>query len=612
MPSCISVRLLVVLALISGNLRAQSVASIKKIPDSIGALDFDGPTGVLIRFTKKEEVLNVSYIKLRGKKSYIETVRQELKEDSMLQLKYPISCSDCADPATGRFNRAKYEAHKTSDQSPNVIFKEIPEGNFIPHGDTLIVRFAEDSKYKLDPGDICRNSYWREYVSHGKIKLQQKTDCDALKTQYQYLEPNSRYALMIFLKPPGDVLKLFDLLDESFINLHTNLPKAVAAFKKAQALFDKTRQSQFAISDEEVFFPDFNACTDIYISQIGKYYAEIHKAESARARAVRSFSSSAHLTVLRKNTTLSKFLNFERQAQNKNEVRPGMAIDSLTSFETGLSNLYAEDSVYYTKLLSGAISLRQPVISKFNEQPDSAAANLTTSLNDLNRLRALLNDYYAQNALAVDSPPYSDLQVALDSLIGKLSSALEESKKITEQRGKITKAISQSFESPIILNESTLINNLQTRGQLVLVPDFGLIWYGFIPYNANKQFTSISPYFGVEVNWRPLDKNWPYHSIPYNKWYSLSHWSTMVGVTLISVAYPGKRTDLFSNTSLMLGMGYRLGSAIRIIGGALFFDKYTSYFSINKNLAATPYAGVSIDLDFKKIFEPIVSAFTGH
>jgi hypothetical protein len=89
-------------------------------------------------------------------------------------------------------------------------------------------------------------------------------------------------------------------------------------------------------------------------------------------------------------------------------------------------------------------------------------------------------------------------------------------------------------------------------------------------------------------------------------------WSAMLGITFVSVKESGKRDNLFSGTNLLLGVGYKLTSEVRLTAGAMLFKKYDlNYVSSDTRLAATPFAGVSIDLDLKKFFSSITDVFIG-
>lgn len=600
----------ILLLLLTTHLHGQEIISAKKLSDSSATLDFDKETTLLIKFASKQQVTHVSYIELQGKESFFETVSAGLARDAKLEKKYPFYCTNCADPITGKIDKSKYNHLKQHNTIPRFKFLQIPPANFSSHGDSLIVKFTVDKTYVYNPQDKLNHTYFSDKTKgNGQIKIKEKVKYGDLQRQYFYLKPNSRYALLIFLPNPANVSLIFDQLDQFFHYLPLDPLVALLALLQAQHTYLLIQQKQMKIPypGPYSFFPEFSDCLQTYNGLLAGHYKMIRLSDT-KLQTI-SLSIQDPVRYMYQNDLITSVLAFERARQNAKPPVTGSP-DSLTVFETIASNLFNGDATYFQKITSGALTLRQPVDSKYNERPDSAAKNIVSSLDDLNEFRSILNYYYSVEHHAVDETAFAAFAKALDQWIALLSQSLDLNKKVGDQRLEIKKSIDNVFSAPLLLDESTVINNFQTRGQLTLIPDFGLIYYGFAPFNANSQFMSVSPYLGVEVNWRPLDKNVYFRNIPYKTWYSLHHWSTTVGITLISMAYPGKRTDLFSKTSLMLGMGYRLGSAIRITGGALFFNKYDSYFSLNKSLAVTPYVGLSIDLDFKKIFGSIVDAFT--
>jgi hypothetical protein len=146
------------------------------------------------------------------------------------------------------------------------------------------------------------------------------------------------------------------------------------------------------------------------------------------------------------------------------------------------------------------------------------------------------------------------------------------------------------------ISSTSEIFSFETRVKYRVYPDFGYVYYGF-----KDNFYGVTPYLGFQMELRYLDKNIPFRLIQNRKiWHRLSFNS---GITLASLKKDGKREDLFSGKSLLLGMGFRFSNAIRLTGGIILFNREdTNPLIDDKKLAITPFVGISIDLSLKQMF----------
>jgi hypothetical protein len=158
---------------------------------------------------------------------------------------------------------------------------------------------------------------------------------------------------------------------------------------------------------------------------------------------------------------------------------------------------------------------------------------------------------------------------------------------------------------------STIKQELLTRGKFALTPDFGAIVYGFLP-KGNGAFTGVAPYIGIQINFRSFDKDISFREYTWSmrRWYKPVRWSGMIGLSFNNIQEAGKRENFFGKNNFLLGIGYKLSPAIKIITGGMFFKQYESnYLSQDKKLAVTPYAGISIDADLRTLFQDITNVF---
>lgn len=106
-------------------------------------------------------------------------------------------------------------------------------------------------------------------------------------------------------------------------------------------------------------------------------------------------------------------------------------------------------------------------------------------------------------------------------------------------------------------------------------------------------------FVGSNIYFRPVNKN-----APLSQKGSFSRrFAITIGVTLSSIEdeNAATRTDLFGNSSLVLGAGLRITQSIRVGGGAIVFkESDPNPLVTKKSAAATWYASFSFDIDVAK------------
>jgi hypothetical protein len=113
----------------------------------------------------------------------------------------------------------------------------------------------------------------------------------------------------------------------------------------------------------------------------------------------------------------------------------------------------------------------------------------------------------------------------------------------------------------------------------------------------------IRPYFGVNFNVRPVNKNVPFNNIP-GFWKRLSF---MAGITVGSLARGNEPVkDLFASNNLLLGAGIRANHAIRFNAGTLLFNAENNNPLIDrKELKFGAFYSVSIDMEIRNLLSSI-------
>ena len=231
--------------------------------------------------------------------------------------------------------------------------------------------------------------------------------------------------------------------------------------------------------------------------------------------------------------------------------------------------------------------------------------SLTQFYNENKKLQELLNSLVA--ASTADKQKITKSSETNKQKIANPSAADKQKATSADDKEKITKQIDSlilnsglpmakdMFIFGQTLSSTTAVMDFDTRTNYTITPDFGYVYYGFQP-----SFNDLTPYIGIQLEFRYFDKNIPFNLIHPKK--KLHYLSFTTGLTLTSLKKNGKRDDLFSSKSLLFGFGIRLSSATRItLGGILFNKEDVNPLIDHKRMAVTPFAGVSIDLKLKSI-----------
>jgi len=315
------------------------------------------------------------------------------------------------------------------------------------------------------------------------------------------------------------------------------------------------------------------------------------------------------------NAYMQTVLDNLKAEQTRNLLTTGPTRDSLMQLMNSVSNLYNGTRSFYERIFAGAINIDYQLLTADAAKLVERLSNTNSSIDRLSRLQLYLSNF---KLLELNRIPASE-QTALTTTIQFIDSLkfliVLNTADITNVIGKKAEIVAAikadpSFSDVVFADAASYVQDFEARGQLTITPDFGVISYGFLPWNKNQGFRSINTYIGFHVNWRPLDKNLHFRSIPNKCWYSLHHWSTMMGITLIADKVDGKRDSFFGKNNLMIGIGYRLGSFLRLVGGTMLFKKYDiNILSPEKKTACALFAGISLDVDLKKFVNGIADAF---
>jgi hypothetical protein len=79
----------------------------------------------------------------------------------------------------------------------------------------------------------------------------------------------------------------------------------------------------------------------------------------------------------------------------------------------------------------------------------------------------------------------------------------------------------------------------------------------------------------------------------------------LVGITTGSIEEPGIRKGIIGNKALILGLGFRVTTFMKVNTGMFFYYLYDKNPTVSNDLyrtTASPFVSLSLDLDAKSLF----------
>jgi hypothetical protein len=244
-------------------------------------------------------------------------------------------------------------------------------------------------------------------------------------------------------------------------------------------------------------------------------------------------------------------------------------------------------------------------------RPADVSARATSYQQLLRRLRQLEHfvravsdtDGAARPAIEMVTSPAIVAAVATLNA-GPLRTAIQQTTRLSLDMGRLAEALQMRDQGIVRLtNEVTVVfqdvrfivgssvADGNTAQKNYVSADGGLLYAGDID--------QASLFVGSNIYFRPVNKDAPLSEKgSFSRRFALT-----VGVTLNSIEDENSatRTDLFADSSLVLGAGIRVTPSIRVGGGALVFkESDPNPLVTKKSAAATWYLSFSFDIDVAK------------
>jgi hypothetical protein len=266
-----------------------------------------------------------------------------------------------------------------------------------------------------------------------------------------------------------------------------------------------------------------------------------------------------------------------------------------------VDNFFTSDRIGY--LSSGRASLidfgNPPAVDAQQATLLSGARmkKLQSSIDFLNALRKL----YLGTAFSKHLD--CDCKKTLLESVENLQAALKEKQKALKP---LLKAYQDAMDILIYNNDFDLLKvtdlnsnvaDIKTLSGNFIIPEFGLA--GMFPTANADPGLIVRPYYGINISFRPINKNIRFRDIPDRYWRNLWY-RTSLTLGLTYWALNKNRSDikdLLDDTSPLLGLNYRCSRAFRIGGGFIMYHQHSTNPLLKDIRTVMPYVSLSIDVD---------------
>lgn len=254
----------------------------------------------------------------------------------------------------------------------------------------------------------------------------------------------------------------------------------------------------------------------------------------------------------------------------------------------------------YKKILSGinkiSIEKKQDV---GDFEIEARLKNIKESLIIVSKLKVLSQSLLLNNGV---NPVF----ISFAGKISGLESALIKSSSIIALNYKklvaTIKADSHFMYGKLLIVSSNM-ETIQTGAGYNLIPEIGIANTFPTGHDGMKYIPRI--YLGVNINFRPIDKNLKFQNVPREAifWYRTS---LTLGITTKPVQNKDFG-DFFNNTSLLVGINYRFARGIRVSAGPILYRQKNYNPIVEKQiLAMAPFLALSFDVDITQAIDKLI------
>lgn len=268
------------------------------------------------------------------------------------------------------------------------------------------------------------------------------------------------------------------------------------------------------------------------------------------------------------------------------------------------------------ELFSGYLPANYTALTKPKKVSDykGRIANIEQSIKIFDEFYEKINAYLALNYV----PSIDKIRVKVE----RGTDQLNKNKTFFERELKnITTAIQKNdeFNEVEMLLTSTTAGDIKTEGNNIFTLDLGIS--GMPAWDATRHSTFITKlYYGVNIYLRPINKNTRRETLPRNLNHDLvkgpvndipssySAWDNFsITIGLTTGGFNNSDfSNLYNNTSILIGGGYRFKRAYKLTAGFAFMRRSeTNPIISTKSIYISPYLSASVDIDLVDNFKEI-------
>lgn len=423
------------------------------------------------------------------------------------------------------------------------------------------------------------------------------------------LEPGRKYAFFWSGDVNDNVLEVFDAYHE---------------YRKGSTPISAVAPSYTKVSD---FYKNkFGFQLGFVAAEIGTYnfslkqwydapsYNALDVAESTYTSALPTFIAPLPAT----KTALQALIRLIIQRSDQFDTKwKNIYLPDARKAERRLLKLMTLDALTFNRLILG-----QEGIDCFdctltaNRQYESRQTNIKATATAIDEL------YTVAASLEVANPAVTPATIYLKSYATYFQSATKKIALLVKARKEVKDKIFDLGISGLDrASGDANVYGFEARNKISIAPDFG---FALTPFNNKTNPYPFLPYLGFHVNLRPLNRDVPFNSYTHR---GLNRWSLMVAWTLVNIDNGPKRTANVNQDSiasffnakgtLLTGVGFRLGNAVRITSGTAWYFKYqlndanVPLVYNDRKAKVWPFVGVAVDLALKDLLNGISDVFTG-
>ncbi|NID13504.1 hypothetical protein [Fibrivirga algicola] len=390
------------------------------------------------------------------------------------------------------------------------------------------------------------------------------------------LKPNTNYDIVLINAFSDDLLKhLFKV----FSLLHASKPLDAQQVFSDKLDVSKVEPSTLNVIPKNYYHATFSSTQTFYATQV-----------TPLLNGIEDVSAAASLRLAIDN--LPKQLIFPEAFTLKVDSNALAAMNLLT------------EQTYLEAVLRGtqrfAIAQQKPTDA--HDFP-ARLVNLANSRRMVGRLKLLALNLRQK---APTDPNFSQFE----QVVTKLESALFDKEKLLADNYKeMVKQIQRNsdFWYGQLLIASSGFETIQAGSSYYLIPEIGVA--NTLPIGSDGTFTYLPKLLlGFNLGFRPIDKNLKPRYAPREArfWYRTSF---TVAITVQPIKHPDFG-DFFNNSSLFVGVNYRLNRSIRL-GTGPFFLRRTNVNPLisEKPIIVAPYVSLSFDVDITNAINQLTRRF---